>query len=162
MKAVLDDDSTGDKETDALAEECNRAIREHDTPALMRYFEDVLDNLHSSPSSSVFSEPEASTHEREKLERDDAQFRAALTIQVNEALRGHGIRVTRVLENGERDGYVVCARDRAGRGYETTLKYGKAEELSAIYGDEGMVRRMFDEVARAILNERARYFARMQ
>jgi phosphoenolpyruvate synthase/pyruvate phosphate dikinase len=165
-KAILDDDSNdyageNSKEIEALAADVNRAIREHDTPKLMKYFEDVLDNLHTSPSSSVFQDAET-THEREKLDRQEAEFKAALVVQCNQALRSHGINITRVIETGERDGYAIFARDKAGRRYETTIKYSDADEKIAIYGHDGFVRRLFDDVVREILAGRDRYFARMQ
>jgi hypothetical protein len=172
-KAILDDDShdyesENSREVQALADDVNRAIRNGDTPKLMRYFEDVLDNLHTSPSSSVWSQIEreeseaADTHEREKIERQEAEFKQALVDQCNQSLASHGIRIVRVVESGERDGFLIFARDRVGRTYEARLPFTLADEKIAIYGQEGFVRRMFDDVVREILTAKDRYFARMQ
>jgi hypothetical protein len=168
MKAILDDDSEGSQEIQALADDVNRAIREHDAPKLMKYFEDVLDNLHTSPSSSVWSQieresdAECDTHEREKIERQEFEFKQALMQQCNQSLASHGMRIARVVESGERDGYEIFARDKAGRTYQAKLPFTLADEKIAIYGQEGFVRRMFDDVVRELLVAKDRYFARMQ
>lgn len=172
-KAVIDDDSADytsseSKEVQALADDVNKAIRNGDTPKLMKYFEDVLDNLHTSPSSSVFKEGDEeedegfSTADRDNIARQEAEFRVALIVQVTDSLKSHGLRVSRVLEDGERDGYLVYATDRVGRVYEAKLPFSLADEKIAIYGREGFVRRMFDDVVRELLAARDRYFARMQ
>lgn len=161
MKAVLDDDSEGIAEERAAIEECNKAVRDGDTVKLSRYFADVLDTIHTRPSSSAWSEDSPTTSDREKLEREDAQFRAALAVKVTENLRTHGIRVVKVIDNGERDGYRVFARDRAGRGFEIEFKFSLIDEIIATGGQVDCVRRLFERVTSAILAERERYFARM-
>jgi hypothetical protein len=137
---------------DEVVREANRAIRDGDTAKLSKYFEDALDTIHSRLSSSVWTESE-----QDKV--DDLQFRRALVASVSSNLRSHGIRVTRIIETGERDGYYVTARDATGRVYSITFPFSLIEDGGS---DEGRVRRLFDKVTAAILAERERYFRRMQ
>lgn len=158
---MIDDDSDGKAEADAVAKEVNDAIRSGDSLRISKYFEDILDELHTQPGSSFWSSPGATTAEAERLEREDLQFRGALAIKVTEALQGDRIKVTRITETEGRDGYRIEARDRQGRSYETTLTFGDALQAGACYGAHGIVDRMTGWIVEGIRGERDRYFRRM-
>lgn len=148
----MSDDKGDEAEVIAGAQ---RALRDNDSRALSRYFEDALDALHSK---SVPSES-PDTRDREAAEATEQQFRAALVCQVSDLLRPQGISVVRCYDNAERTGYCVLARDTSGRRYIAEFEFSLIDDGGP---SEGSVRRLFDRVAEALLKERTRYFLRMQ
>jgi hypothetical protein len=161
MKAVIDDDSEGVAELDALSAEVNDAINERDSVRLAKYFEPELDAIHTARGSSYWSESSETTSERDDQERQDAELRAALAIKVTEALSGDGLRVTRVTDTEHRNGYRVVARDNYGREYDTRVTFETAIQDAECRGPVGLVDRMVGWIVEGIRHERSRYFARM-
>lgn len=161
MKPVLDDDSEGVKELDALSTEVNDAIDQKDCARLGKYFERELDEIHTPRGSSYWSESSEGTAERDQRERVDAELRAALAIKATEALSADGIRVTRVTDTEERDGYRIVARDRQRRAYEACITFERAILDGEGLGPVGLVDRMTAWIVEGIRAERDRYFARM-
>lgn len=161
MKPVIDDDSEGVAEIDALSEEVNDAIAQKDTRRLGRYFERELDEIHTSRSSSYWSEQREGAADRERQAQDDAELRAALALKATAALGAEGIVVTRVTDTEDRDGYRVVARDRQGRQYDTRITFERAILDGQCSGPIGLVDRMASWVVEGIRAERDRYFARM-
>jgi len=157
---VINDDNDGRLEAAAIAEEANKALREGDTVKISRYFEDILDEIHTARGSSFWSDPGYSTAEAERREREDLELRGALAVKVTDALSGERIKVTRITENEDRDGYRVEARDNAGRLYTTDLIYQDAI-VAGETNPVGLVNKMTAWIVEGIRAERDRYFRRM-
>jgi hypothetical protein len=160
VKAVVDDDSEGTDEIEAISTEVNDAIAEKDTLRLGKYFERELDEIHTPRGSSYWSESSEGTAEKDRREREDAELRAALAIKATEALAAEGIRVTRVTETEDRDGYRIVARDQQRRAYEARITYERAILDAECLGPVGLIDRMTAWVVEGIRGERDRYFRR--
>lgn len=162
----------GEEEPAAVADELHRltndALAERGGIASKRLlgqlFERELDELATPEGSSVFSEQRSGRSEEDKKKREEKAMLGAVGKAAAENIRGQGLSVVRILNDGETaggGGYVMRCRDREHREFEARFGLELAERLVAAGGTSNLVERMGLAVAREILSERDRYFRRM-
>lgn len=161
--AILDDIA---KRSDAALFEASRdpsAIEARRT--LGAIYEQFLDELHTPKGSAYFSDTPETQAQKDQSRREEIIFLGAVAGHINRALREHGIRVSQVLPAAEEPGggeYVCKCKDREGREFVGRFGWDLSERLVATGGETNIVERMGQAVARAILEERAIYFKRME
>lgn len=130
---------------------------------LSQVFERELDELATPAGSSYFSDKAETGAERDKKKREEKLLLGAVGGHVARGLKEHGIRVKRVMADGETQGggeYVVTCDDSAGREYTARFGLELAESLVASGGNANLVERMGHAVTRKILSERDAWFRR--
>jgi hypothetical protein len=130
---------------------------------LSQVFERELDELATPAGSSYFSDKPETSEERDKKKREEKHLLGAVGGHVARGLKEHGLRVKRVIADGETQGggeYIVKADDAAGREYTARFGLDLAESLVASGGTSNLVERMGHAVVRRLLDERANYFRR--
>lgn len=153
-------------EIDDVSRQVNSALADPDSIASKRVlgqaFERELDELHTAPSSSYFSEHAAPRADEERARREERHLMAAVASEARRALESLGMRIETgygesfgVVQDGE---YALRATDREGRVFDAS--YGL--ELAKTVGGTGrdLVTRMGQAVAREILKKRNVYFER--
>lgn len=161
--AVLVDDMA--KRSDEALFEASRdpsAIEARRTLGII--YEQFLDEVHTPKGSSYFSDSPETKAKEEERKREEIVFLGAIAGHVNRALREQGIKVTKLIPRAEEPGggeYVCKCSDRDGREYTAFFGWELSERLVASGGEENIVERMGQAVAREILAEHARYFERM-
>lgn len=119
-----------------------------------KHFEREIDDLHSLHARHTQTEPDHEVLRRLHVFCRD--FRDGL----NDQLRGSGLRCIRVIPDGHGQGLAMAFVDRQGRPFDVTYTFD--EGMAASDRDpENMGREMIAEVTKRLMNERARYFARM-
>ncbi len=152
----------GKRRGNASAADSPDYVAERDDPTLVDdVYEQVMDSMESNWQQSHDTGWALTTSEIERDERRERQFLDALPKAVTDRLMGTGIIATRAFKDGTGEGYVLQARDTAGRGYEAALSLDEMLELGNVYG-ESMGRAVAAKVAEKIVEARQRYFSRMQ
>jgi hypothetical protein len=110
-------------------------------PGISTLFEDQLDAAHTVQPSALASlrgEDTSTAAEREHVERQCAQWCVALRDQLREALRGHGITVSRVRRELDWTGYHVtaCETHARHRDYSVDIEVGEALSISELHDRE--------------------------
>lgn len=123
-------------------------------------FDDLLDELHSSPSRAR-STGEPTRAEVDEVRRIEAAFLAGVTGAANERLRSDGLSVVRVYDD-RTDGvtFALEIRDRSGRSYDASVTVSELISLGERYGEQ-MGRHVVDLLVREAKEARERYFRRM-
>jgi hypothetical protein len=131
---------------------------------LGQVFERELDELMTPEGSSAFSEAHESAKAEEERKREERLLMAAVGKVVAEAVKSAGLRVVRIMLDGETKGgggYLVRCKDADGRPFEALFGLELAERLAGAGGTTNLVERMGLAASREILAARAKYFARM-
>lgn len=158
-------------EIDEVQKVAETALREPDSLSsrrvLAQVFEREMDELHTPEGSSYFSAKPEDRAAEDRARHEERQLMAEVAAACRRALAEHGMRIETGYSEGFdlriQDGeYVLRAKDREGRTFD--VKYGLelAEGLVASGGRANLAERMGQAVAREVLKEREKYFARMQ
>jgi hypothetical protein len=117
-----------------------------------RHFQDVLDELHSIPTTSA----QESADERAELQRFYGQLRTALDDQI----RSQGFRCRLVQSDGEGTGFVAHFLDSSRRPFDVSYTFDQGLRAAA-QGRDNMGRAVITEILDKLLEARAKYFQRM-
>jgi hypothetical protein len=156
-----DDNRDNDPEfVDAVHKEVTRDLAAGNAT---KHFEDLFDSLNSNPSQQHnLEEAEQSTADREKEERAHQElcraFKARLRTMLNTG-ESDGIMVTTVAKNIGGRGFIVYAKDRAGRGYDAAVDYDTMA-LEMMIDPRQAFGKACDLLARALLEARRKYHVR--
>lgn len=132
---------------------------------LGQIYERELDELATPEGSSTFSDERPSSREEEERQREEKHLMAAVARHVANSVAGEGLSVARVIRDGETaggGGYILSCRDREGRQFEARFGLEMAHRLVDSGGTVNLVERIGLAVARAVREERHRYFKRME
>ena len=124
-------------------------------------FDDVLDEVHSRGGGDASAQPH--TIDRERFERDAAEFLDALHLSVRAALRSDGVAVTGVELTADETGFRIAAHDaqHKHRDYSVCITLDRALALSQGTFGKGPLDAITGEVTAGIRAARAKYAARM-
>lgn len=133
-----------------------------DDPSLVDdVYEQVMDSLESNWQQSHDQGFTLSRAEIERDERFEHQLLQALPRAVSDRLAGTSIVATRAVRDGTGEGYVLYARDSAGRGYEAAFSLEEMDRLCNEHGSN-MGRALGALLAKKLVEARQHYFSRMQ
>lgn len=125
-------------------------------------FEPELEEIADALAHRTPREYGPTAAERDKFERDCREWREALGKKVDDALRGDGIDVGRVLYNRVDSIFRVEARDAKiqHRDYSVEIQVGEALALAELH-DRGPFAAVVKDVVARIRDARATYLRRM-
>ncbi len=143
----------------AVAKEVRKDLDNDNRPAIERHFEDVLDEINTSQSSST---PVGGPNrkERDAAERGIREFCQALKKALTEVLKSERLKLRHVVSDAER-GVVITAEDAMRNSWEVAFAWEGLERIQSLAkGNHLMV---LDAVAAKCLMElrdaRARWWA---
>ena len=99
-----------------------------------KHFEDLLDDLHSNPSTQ-HNEREDTTDERERKERAFQELARGIKARLNQMLLSEGLLIKTVKRNIGGRGFLILAIDRVRRQYDAAVDFetmGKEMEMDPI------------------------------
>lgn len=138
--------------TDAL----RRGHEEPDQNRLVgRYFEDVLDTLHSKNVPALGQTRE----EREREDQEEQALLLALRRRLRASLRSQGILLDVVDSDGHGTGYIALAHDNEGRQFEALFSFREGMALGA-KSPVGIVDRIVGAFHSKIVAARNEYYLR--